>query len=110
MARIASQMASNAQPRSSAIALTEPSTSAWTAYTGRHQRCSMARPRSVASQGERRLSVTAMSAGCTAPSGECEVSDEQRPAGHAHAELGVEGHLGERLPERLDERGDEEEQ
>src|SRR2546421_7486964 len=68
----------------------------------------MASPRSIASQGERGRSSTAMSAGSTAAPGEEEIQQEPEPAGETGGDLEVKRHLGERRPERFDEGGEEE--
>src|SRR5688572_28242520 len=74
-------------------------------YTSRHQRCSMDRPRYIASHGERRRSAMAMSAGCTRAPGEGEVEEEEGPAGNADRYFRHERYFGERRPERFHERG-----
>src|SRR5688572_19867039 len=96
--------AASAQPASAAA---RPTTRCG-AYACRHQRCSMARPRSIASQGVRRRSAMAMSAGCIASSSEQEVEEEDRPAGNAGNDLDLKADFRERRPERFDERGGEE--
>src|SRR5262245_2356298 len=99
---------SNHQAVSRAAATTGTPTIRCGAYAARHQRCSIDRPRSIASHGVRRRSAMAMLAGCTAASSEQEVGEGERPAGEADADLHPERKLGDRRPERLDEGGEHE--
>src|SRR5687768_563476 len=105
---IASQILSASQHSVMTRAASGTNTMACAAYAGFHQRRSMVRPRSIASHGERRRSVIAMSLGCTRASREEEVHSQHRPDGNARPDLQVERDLGERRPERLDERRGEE--
>src|SRR5687767_7303432 len=107
MRKMASQARPVLQPRTIAAAMMGAATARCAAYTVRHQRCSMVRPRSIASHAERRRSVMARSVACTVTSREQKVGDQHNPERHAHADLRAIRNFGERRPERLYERGGE---
>src|SRR5687768_12683905 len=102
---MASQTRSKYQAMPNAAAMSGAPTSARGAYTWRHQRCSMVRPRSIASHGERRRSATAMLAGCMRAPGEQEIGEQHGPAGDANSYFYCEANLRQRRPEGLDEGG-----
>src|SRR5688572_18807992 len=100
---MASQMWPKYQAMPKAAATSGAPTSSSGAYTWRHQRCSMVRPRSIASHGERRRSATAMLAGCMHAPGEQEVGEQHHPPCDPDGDLHDEGNFSQRRPERLDE-------